>query len=123
MWSFKNEMFFYNTLLFKTSNMATPLLYDEISVGDEIYGPLGVMVKIVNKHIAGFRDEKRVIYVLLSCMEGTRYSVPYGRIGNNFYATQPSNLQVFDNQEEMNRDDEGAVPDFNDPSTEEDNQN
>jgi hypothetical protein len=101
--------------------MATPLLYDEISVGDEIYGPLGVMVKIANKHHCN--DEKRVIYVLLSSMEGTRYSVPYGRIGNNFYATQPSNLQVFDNQEEMNRDDEGAVPDFNDPSTEEDNQN
>jgi len=103
--------------------MATPLLYDEISVGDEIYGPLGVMVKITNKHISGLSDEKRVIYVLLSSVAGTHYSVPYGRIGNNFYATQPSNLQVFDNQEEMDRDDEGDVPDFNDPSTEENNQN
>jgi len=101
--------------------MATPLLYDEISVGDEIYGPLGVMVKIANKHHCG--DEKRVIYVLLSSVEGTQYSVPYGRIGKNFYANQTSNLQVNDKQEEMDRHDEGDVPAFNDPSTEEDNQN
>lgn len=118
--------------------MPTPLPYNDIAIGAELYGPDGQMVKVVDKHKPIDSDEERLVYVFLSNVKGTRYSVPHGFLGNNFYASPPSSDQILANEEEMKPDDhdseyddrdseeddsdsEDDVPDFIDPSTEEDN--
>ena len=108
----------------ETSNMPTPLPYNDIAIGAELYGPDGQMVKVVDKHKPIDSDEERLVYVFLSNVEGTRYSVPHGFLGNNFYASPPSSDQILANEEEkkwVDSDSEEDVPDFIDPSTEEDN--
>lgn len=104
--------------------MSAPLTYNEIAIGAELYGPDGQMVKVINKHKPIYSNEERLIYVILSNVEGCLYSVPHGYLGNNFYASPPSSDQILANAEEMkpdDRDSEEDVPDFIDPSTEEDN--
>ena len=80
--------------------MSTHLPYNEIAEGAELYGPDGEMVKVINKHKAIGCNEERLIYVFLSDVNGTRYSVAAGIGGENFYTTKPSPEQISKNQAE-----------------------
>lgn len=97
-------------LVFTQHNSAMDALvmpYDTIQVGisdpnstlvNKVYNSAGEEVLILSKHSAIFsssgKTEERLVYVYLSDLNGTKYSVPAGINGEKFYATKPSPEQI-----------------------------
>jgi len=83
---------------------AVGTLYQDIQVGHKYFGPDGLEIEVTGLQVSPC-GERRLSYILAAqpawVITPTRFSVPFGLLGYNFYLSKPSAEQIAANRAEM----------------------